>query len=383
MSQLPVAGPEELGFDVARLQRAYDLLDSWTKPKADGLSDVSAGAICVGRNGRMVVPRMFGRMTPAADAPPIRDDGVFLLASITKPVVYLGAMLLVERGLLNLTERVTKFLPEYAAHHKDDTLLLHLMTHTSGLPDMLVNNMALRKAHAPLSTFVEHALRDTVPLFAPGTKLSYQSLGTLLTAEIVRIVSGVPIGEFLRREIFEPLGLKSIALGSGGLDRERLVNVETPADQGADYGWNSRYWQELGSPWGGMFSSPSDLAMIGALMLGGGAVKRADGKEVRIASAATVAAMTRNQLRDLPDLPESVSRTRPWGLGWRMNHPGTEDTWCDLLGPQAYGHHGATGTLMWMDPTSGVFAVLLTTATQMKRPWILKNLSNAVAAAVI
>lgn len=118
-------------------------------------------------------------------------------------------------------------------------------------------------------------------------------------------------------------------------------------------------------------------------MLGGGAVKRADGKEVRIASAATVAAMTRNQLRDLPDLPESVSRTRPWGLGWRMNHPGTEDTWCDLLGPQAYGHHGATGTLMWMDPTSGVFAVLLTTATQMKRPWILKNLSNAVAAAVI
>jgi len=383
MPYLPTAAPQEIGFDPDRLQRAYDLLAAWTKPAADGLSEVSAGAICVGRHGKMVAPRLFGRMSTAADAAPIRDDAIFLLASITKPIVYFGAMMLVERGLLNLTDRVTKYLPEYAAHHKEETLVWHLFTHTSGLPDMLANNMELRKAHAPLSKFVEHAMRDTVPLFPPGTRLNYQSMGTLLTAEIVRLISGLPIAEFLKKEVFVPLGLTSISLGSGSFDNVRLVHLETPADQDPTCGWNSRYWQELGAPWGGMLASPADYAVLCQLMLGGGAVRLADGKEVRLASPATIAAMTRNQLRNSPDLPEWISRTRPWGLGWRLNHPVSDDCYGDLLSPTAYGHHGATGTLVWMDPTTETFCVLFTTATQMRRPWLLKSLSNAVAAAVI
>src|SRR4029078_493144 len=101
--------------------------------------------------------------------------GLFLMSSLTKPVVYLAAMILVERGLLNLSDKVTRYIPDFAAHHKEETLVLHLFTHTSGLPDILDNNIELRKAHAPLSKFIEHAIRDTVPLFPPGTNLKYQS----------------------------------------------------------------------------------------------------------------------------------------------------------------------------------------------------------------
>lgn len=373
MPYLPTAAPEELGFDAARLQRAYDLLDGWTKA-----GRVPGGALVVGRRGKMVAPRLFGRMGPEAAAEPIRDDAMFLMASVTKPVVYTAAMLLVERGLLNLTDRVTRYFPEFAAHHKEDTLVIHLFTHTSGLPDMLPNNAELRRAHAPLATFLEQAIRDTVPLFPPGTSVSYQSMGTLVTAGLIEKLSGLKVAEFLQREIFEPLGLKSIGLGAGSLDRSRLVRVETSASSDVNSDWNSRYWQDFGAPWGGLFSAPADMAVICQLMLSGGAVG-----DVRILAPATVAAMTRNRLEDLADIPEPQRRTQPWGLGWRLNHPGRSDNWGDLLSPRVFGHSGATGTLVWMDPDSGVFCAILTTALYSKQPWLLVQLSNAVMAAVV
>jgi CubicO group peptidase (beta-lactamase class C family) len=88
---------------------------------------------------------------------------MFLLASITKPITYLGAMRLVEREQLNLTDPVTRYIPEFAAQGKEATLVLHLFTHTIGLPDMLPSNTELRREHAPLQKFLESAARDTVP----------------------------------------------------------------------------------------------------------------------------------------------------------------------------------------------------------------------------
>jgi CubicO group peptidase (beta-lactamase class C family) len=166
-------------------------------------------------------------------------------------------------------------------------------------------------------------------------------------------------------------------LGSQPFDRKRLVRVETPDYQDASFGWNSRYWQELGTPWGGLFSSPADFAVLCQLMLGKGSVGG-----TRIVSPATVAAMTRNRLADMPEMPEKIIRSQPWGLGWRLNHPASGDSWGDLLGTQVFGHTGATGTLVWMDPVSGVFCLLLTSALRGKQPWRLVHLSNIVAAAV-
>jgi len=373
VSSLPYAKPAELDLNEDRLNDASRLLTEWTSGPN---RSVPGGAILVGRRGRIVEPRFFGRQGPEAGAEPIRRDSMFLLASITKPVTYLGAMKLVERGLLNLSAPVMHYIPDFAAHHKEDTLVLQLFTHTSGLPDMVPDNAELRQQHAPLSRFVEGAIHS-MPLFPPGTDFSYQSMGTLVVAELIQRISGMPIDEYLKKEVLDPLQMESTGLGSKGFDRRRLVRVEVPAYQeGSDFGWNSRYWQELGAPWGGMFSSPENFARLCQMLLNGGEL---DG--VRILSPATVAAMTVNQLADQPDVPEPVRRTKPWGLGWSLNHRGTSRSWSALLSDRAFGHTGATGTMCWMDPDREGFALLFTSAIRSRAPWRLVQLSNAVAAA--
>jgi CubicO group peptidase (beta-lactamase class C family) len=375
-THLPHARPEQIGLDAKQLQVAYDLLEKWTNGKD---APVPSGAILVGRNGKVVPPRYFGRMGPEPDSPAIRKDALFLMASITKPVTYLGAMLLVERGLLNLTDPVVRYVPEFKGGDKEQVLVRHLFTHTSGLPDMLPDDLKLRKARVPLQRFLDGAVKDTKLSFKPGSRISYQSMGTAIVAEIIQRLSGKPISEYLRREIFEPLGLKSIGLGSKGFARERLVRVETPDYQTDEKSnWNSEYWQELGAPWGGMFSSPEDFAVICQVMLAKGTWG-----EVRVLSPAGVRAMTTNRLLEEPNLPEAEARSKPWGLGWRMNHPGTPESWGDLLGKDVFGHTGATGTTAWIDPQTQGFCILLTNAVRSKAPWRLVHLSNAIAAAFV
>lgn len=374
MTYLKYEKAARLGMDEGRLQQAYALLDEWT---GGDNPPVPGGAILVGRHGKIVEPHFSGRQGPEQDAEPIRRDGMFLLASITKPIAYMGALMLMERGELNLTDPVVRYIKDFAAHHKEETLVHHLFTHTSGMPDMLSNNAELRRSHAPLKTFIQGAIRDTVPLFDPGTDLSYQSMGTLVVAELVQRLSGQTIADFLASEIFQPLGLKSSSLGAGTFSRERLVRVEIPDYQiGSDFGWNSPYWQDLGVPWGGMFCAPEDLAVICQWML-----NRGELEGVRLLSPDTVQMATTNRLDDYPLLPEGIRRSQPWGLGWRMNHPGNTDSWGDSLGRHVFGHTGATGTTVWMDRKRNGFCILLTTAIRSRAPWRLVKLSNIIASA--
>ncbi len=371
---LPQARPEDLRIDPAKLQIAYDLMERWTTgPDAP----VPGGAILVGRSGKTVAPRWFGRQGPELDAGPLRHDALFYMASVTKPVIYMGAMLLVERGLLNLSDRVTRYIPEFTGQGKETAQVLHLFTHTSGLPDELPSNAELRRQHAPLAKFIEESIRTEL-LFRPGTRFSYASCGTILVAEIVQRLSGLSIQEFVRREIIVPLGLKSTSLGAQGFARERLVRTIVPDYQRAEFSWNSRYWQEFGSPAGGLFSTPEDFAVICALMLGGGSWGG-----VRLLSPATVRMMTSNRMNDLPELPEPVRRTQPWGLGWRLNHLGTADSWGDLLDRHVFGHTGSVGNLVWMDPRTEGFCILFSNYLRARAPWRLVHLSNAIAAAFV
>ena len=375
MPFLPLVKPAEIGFDPERLELAYSMLEDWTSgPEAA----IPGGAILVGRNGRTVEPRFFGRQGPEGDASPIRRDGMFLLASITKPLTYTAAMMLIERGEVTLSDPVVHYIPEFAANHKNDVRLLHLMTHTSGMPDMLPNNVELRRRHATLAEFTKGAI-EVAPLFQAGTEVSYQSMGTLITSEIVQRVSGLSIAEFLRREIFDPLQMRDTALGSRGLEQRRLVRVEVPEFQiGTDFHWNSPYWRELGVPWGGLFSTPSDFAMLLALFLNEGEIGG-----VRLLSPAAVRTMTTNRLPTLPEIPEAQRRTQGWGLGWRMIVAAAPSSYCDLLSPRAFGHTGATGTMVWMDPASGAFALIFTTGLRANAPWRLVHLSNALAGALV
>ena len=360
--------PEDAGFNAGQLQRAFDLLQKW----ADA-DKVPAAALCVGRKDRVLAPRFFGRQRPGKDGPPLRKDALFLVASITKPVTVTAVMLLAERGELTLEDKVARFVPKFAANGKGEVQVRHLMTHTSGLPDQLPDNTKMRQAHKPLSAFVEEVCK--LPLqFPPGTRVSYQSMGTAVLGEIVHQISGKALPEFLRQEVFEPLGMKDTSLGWQPAKKERIAAVREPAEMaGTDWGWNSAYWLGFGAPWGGMITSPADFARFCRMMLNDGTLG-----DVRLLSPASVRAMTLNQLAVMPQVPEEERRCRPWGLGWRLNWPAHSANFGDLLGPRTYGHWGATGTVCWLDPDTQTFCILFTTQPQEPEGRFLARVSNIV-----
>jgi CubicO group peptidase (beta-lactamase class C family) len=365
--------PDELGLDAGRLRYAHELLQ-----RAVETDRLPAAALCVGRGDGVLSPRLFGRQRPESGAPALREDALFLVASITKPVTATAVLLLAERGQLSLQDRVADFVPEFARDGKEETRLLHLLTHTSGLPDMLPENTRLRQEHRPLSAFVEGTCR-VIPSFRPGTGVSYQSSGFALLAEVVHQVSGRLLPEFLRREIFEPLGMHDTSLGWDPAKRDRIAHVRVPPEQhGTDWGWTSPYWFGFGAPWGGLITSPADFARFCRMMLAGGVLD-----STRILSPATVRALTTNQLAMQPEVPEVERRCRPWGLGWRLNWPGERTSFGDLLAPRVYGHWGATGTLCWLDPDTRAFMILFTTQPLDERRQQLSRVANAVAAAVV
>ncbi len=352
---LPVSSPEDQGMSSSRLEHASALLAA----EVDA-GRVAAASMLVARHGHVVLHAGFG--APA--------DAVYLLASISKPVNAVALMLLVERGQLALDDPVSRYLPEFAGADRAGVRVRDLLTHTSGLPDMLPENLALRRAHAPLGAFVQAAC-STPLLFAPQTGFSYQSMGTLLAGEIVQRLSAQPLRVFHQREIFDVLGMQASSLGLGGRPMTDTVMCQT--DDSADmerFGPNSLYWRDMGHPWGGMFSTVADLALLLQVFLDGGLFA---GRP--FLAPATVAAMVCDQ---------NTAIGKPWGLGWGL---ATSPVWVycgDRVSPRTFGHSGATGTVAWADPDRQLLAVILTTRpTALDGGRLLCRISDAVAAAVL
>lgn len=339
-------------------------------------------AMEVHRGGRRTGVRAFGRVQPDTGAV-LPENAIFLVASLTKPIVAMAALLLVERGQLSLTDRVVDYIPEFSGADRKGITIRHLLTHTSGLPDMLPNNRALRERQSPLTEFVAGSCGVTLD-FPPGRGVQYQSMGFALLGQIISQLSGMTYGEFLRREFFDPLGMQDTALNPtvewlhAPARAARLTMNRLPPDQVGQetWNWNSDYWRTLGAPWGGLLTTVHDLGRYCRMMLGDGTLDT-----VRVLSPATVRAATTNQLDCLHDVPEADRRTRPWGFGWRMNWPSHSTVFCDLLPPEVFGHWGATGTLFWMDRRSETVAVLLSTQPlDMGSSAELTQLSNMIAA---
>ena len=355
MGQLKRGEPETVGMSKARLARAASILAEETKS-----GRVRAASIIVVRNGTVVLHEGFGA----------KPDSVYLLASISKPVNAVGLMVLVERGLVSLDDPAAKYLPELKGADRAQIRVRDLLTHTSGLPDMLPENTALRRAHAPLKEFVAGAL-TTPLLYQPRTDFRYQSMGTLLAGEIVERVTGERLRDFQKREIFDVLGMKDSSLGLGGRRIEDTILCQTGTGPDVErFGPNSTYWRDMGHPWGGMHSTTTDLAVLLQTFLNGGEFA---GK--RLLSPVTVARMTSDQNKAIG---------KPWGLGWGL---ATSPVWVycgDLVSPETFGHSGATGTVAWADPVTKVVTVILTTRPSGEDDGrLLRTVSNAVAAAVV
>ncbi len=357
--------PMDVGISAERLRRIIDRLQLETKKRG-----VRSASILVARHGKVVLHRGFGKLNPYPHAPDTRPDTIYLLASITKPVSVCGLMLLVEEGKVVLSDPVQRYLPEFRGDLKEKVKVGHLLSHTSGLPDMLPENVALRRAHAPLSRFVASALRTPL-LYEPGARFAYQSMGTLLAAEIAERVSEMRLRDLLRRKIFEPLGMRHTVLGLDGLKIEDTA-IFQENDESADsrsWGPNSPYWRNMGHPWGGLHGATADLATLLQTFLNGGLYGR-----TRLFSPATTAVMTRDQNRAIG---------APWGHGWALRDSPVWNYFGNLGSAGVFGHVGVTGTVAWADPVRQLICVFLSTRSATHQGgFLLNSISNMVQAAV-
>jgi CubicO group peptidase (beta-lactamase class C family) len=325
-----------------RLEEAAKILDGAAKS-----GEVQASALCV-RQGKDTRVYGFGKANPRT---------VFLLASITKPMTAAAVMTLVDRKQISLDDPARKFIPEFTGGSRDRITVRHLLTHTSGLPDMLPENEALRKKHAPLADFVA-ATCKTPLLFEPGAECRYQSMGILLAAEIAQRVTKTPFRDFLRKTVYEPLGMKQTALGLGPHKIPDTAQCQVP--ENTTWHWNTPYWRDLGAPWGGAHSTVEDVTRLLWYFLH---------PDDRVLKAATAASMISNQNPGL---------NRPWGFGW-MVEPGRFGKRCS---PRTFGHWGSTGTVAWADPATDSSCVLLTTRPAAdSRAAVLGPVADAVAEA--
>jgi CubicO group peptidase (beta-lactamase class C family) len=247
MPQPPPVTPEVLDLDPHRLRQAEALLERWVE-----IDRVPAAALVLGRRDRSLPPRWFGRQRPGPGTPALRADALFLVASITKPVTATAVMLLVERGIVGLQDRVADHLPEFGRNGKEEVRILHLLTHTSGLPDMLPENLRLRREHQPLSAFYERTCR-LAPVFRAGTAVNYQSMGFAVLAELVHQASGRLLPEFLAQEVFTPLGMHGTSLGCTGQRRDRVAAVRirqrSKGPTGAGTVSTGSAWASPGAAW--------------------------------------------------------------------------------------------------------------------------------------
>jgi CubicO group peptidase (beta-lactamase class C family) len=365
---LKMGKPEQVGMSARRLEIVSQILTDETRS-----GRVTAASVLVARRGIIVLRGSWGTLTPEAGSAKAGPETVYLLASISKPITVLLLMLLVERGQLSLADPVQKYLPEFKGPGREKARVRDLLTHTSGLPDMLPENIKLREANAPLADFVKGAM-TTPLLFEPGTSFSYSSMGTLLAAEIVERVTKRPLAQFAQRELFEPLKMKNSSVGLGRRAVSDTAHVQGDSFAQTEkelerFGANSVYFRKLGHPWGGMHSTALDLGIVLQMFLNGGAY---DGQ--RIMGRATVAAMTTDQNKRLG---------HPWGLGWGLQTSTAWNAFGDLASELTFGHSGASGTVAWADPQRELLCVILTT-----RPWrqdrgfLLRRISNVVQGAI-
>jgi beta-N-acetylhexosaminidase len=334
--------PEKLGFSKGGLSAALRVLDEAVKSKA-----FPGGVTVVGRRGKIVVERAFGRLDYGKDSPPVTLETIYDLASLTKVLATTTtAMILYERGALSLEKPVRDYLPEFQGEGKDQVTVADLLAHSGGL---LWWKDFYKEYQGPEAKkkYVEAICR--MPLdYLPRSKTVYSDLGILLLGEILERVSAKPLAELFRSEVFDPLGLEATRFNPPASLRERIAPTEVDP-------WRGRLLRgevhdenafALGgvAPHAGLFATGRDVARFAQTLLNGAVYAHR-----RLVKRSTLERFTRRA-----GLVPGSSRS----LGWDTPSEGSSSG--RYFSASSFGHTGFTGTSLWIDPERELFVVLLT-----------------------
>lgn len=304
------------------------------------------GAVFHLERGGMAYQKAYGRLSYEEGAAPVRTATVFDAASLTKIVATApSVMLLAEDGRIALDAPLARYLPECAGGGRDPITVRHLLTHTSGLPAGLPARPAWQGQQAAL----ELACRQ-VPDATPGASFRYSDVNYILLGQLVQRVAGVSLERFARERIFAPLAMRD----SGFLPLRQFAPARIAPTQRLDGGVRMLQGEvhdptarRMGGVAGsaGLFTTAADLARFARMLLGGG---KLDG--VRVLSGESVRLMTTVQTA-----PGVAARR---GMGMDIDSPFARPRG-KLFPVGSYGHTGFTGCILWIDPGSGTFYVLL------------------------
>jgi CubicO group peptidase (beta-lactamase class C family) len=364
---LPYAPPESVGLDPERLKRlSAAMTREIEEGKAPGL------AMLIARNGKIAFRQTIGALKPGG--PPMRDDAIFRIYSMTKPIVSVATMTLVEEGRLLLAEPVAKYLPQFASmtvgverSGKFERVpaarpitILDLMRHTSGFTyGFLGTSHVHRLTHeayilSQTRSMDEHLadLAQLPLLRQPGEVWEYGH-STDVLGRIVEIVAGMSLGRLLETRVFQPLGMvdtafytppekldrRAEAFPSGLNERDHVDRVDSTAPPRCEFGGT------------GLVSTMDDYARFCAMLVGGGAP---------LLSPRGFASMTVDQLGDAVIARSPLLEPgHGFGLGFavRLGLRGAA-----LGGPGEFRWGGWAGTGFWVSPNDQMYAIFMVQA---------------------
>lgn len=371
---LPAARPESVGMSGPRLERIGPAMQRYIDA---GLVPGTITAIM--RRGKLVHFEVRGNMDAEAGVP-MREDTIFRIASMTKPITSVALMMLWERGLFQLRDPVSTYLPEFAEVQVSTTAdssaatgelepparpmqVRDLLTHTAGLANNYIGNTAhyesvmSARPEDDLESYI--ARLASLPLnYHPGTEWQYSG-ATDVVGRLVEVLSGKPLDVFFAEEIFAPLGMRDTHFFLDEAKAPRLAAQYKPGDDQRivldDPAGSASRWvsgpKTLFRGAGGLVSTTRDYLRFQQMMLNGGELGG-----VRLLAPSTVSLMLENHTGDL----------RLWlagpGMGFGLGYGVVTDRGAAAtplsLGAAYWG--GAYCTLSWLDPDQELVAVVMT-----------------------
>lgn len=329
---------------------------------------LSGKEILIHQNGEEVFHKVFGNKS--ADGTPLEANMIFRAASMTKPITAAAVLILVDRGLLDLDEPIKTFFPK-AENLKmaelDDgkikslrpvrnqVTVRHLLTHSSGIgSEPLCGIVNKPNFNMPFADAVESILDNPIS-FEPGREQCYSATEAFdVAARIVEIVTGMAFDEFLKENLFIPLGMENTTFAPTKEQWKNVVAMHAKSADGTIYDDNMiencvfvNYLPERRPAGAGLATTAEDYVKFADMLCLGGISN--DGK--RIISEKTM------NLMSVPQGPVMAEGwCERWGLGVRViEHPGYPHG----LSVGCYGWSGAYGSHFWIDPTNKLTVVMM------------------------